>query len=236
MRMRQLLASGRTADVYALGDGRVLRRYRTGADATTEAAVMTYLAGHGYPVPAVHATPVGAPSDLVLQRLSGPTMLLALINGTISPEEAGATLGRLLHRLHAIPARISSAPGDRVLHLDLHPDNVLLTPDGPFVIDWCNSAEGPPELDWAMSALILAQVVLVPEADPARAETARTALVSLLSTLGDTLDIGDPRTGPLAEAGTRRASDPSLTQEEANLVPSALTLIADSLPHHPRPA
>jgi hypothetical protein len=46
-------AAGREADVFALDDGRVLRRYRTGADATGEAEVMAYAAGLGFPVPEV---------------------------------------------------------------------------------------------------------------------------------------------------------------------------------------
>jgi Ser/Thr protein kinase RdoA (MazF antagonist) len=45
-----------------------------------------------------------------------------------------------------------------ILHLDLHPDNIVLSPAGPVLIDWSNSAEGPAGLDPAMSALILAQV------------------------------------------------------------------------------
>jgi hypothetical protein len=46
------IASGREADIFALAAGRVLRRYRRVADVTGEAAVMTHVAAHGYPVPA----------------------------------------------------------------------------------------------------------------------------------------------------------------------------------------
>lgn len=101
-----------------------------------------------------------ARTDLVMQRLSGPTMLQALMDAAITPEQAGGILAHLLRRLHTIPARASTAPGNRILHLDLHPDNVMLTSQGPVVIDWCNTAEGPPGLDWAMSALIHAQVAV----------------------------------------------------------------------------
>jgi thiamine kinase-like enzyme len=46
-----------------------------------------------------------------------------------------------LHRqLHAIPAPADlPAPlgeGTSLVHLDLHPGNVLLTASGPMVIDW----------------------------------------------------------------------------------------------------
>lgn len=52
-----LIAHGRAADVFDLGDGRVLRRYRSvpvDRLVEREAAVMTHLAAHGYPVPRVH--------------------------------------------------------------------------------------------------------------------------------------------------------------------------------------
>ena len=60
-----LIGSGRAADVYDIGDGRVLRRNRTGAGTEREAAVMRHLWRHGYPVPEVHHAD-GA--DLVMDR------------------------------------------------------------------------------------------------------------------------------------------------------------------------
>jgi tRNA A-37 threonylcarbamoyl transferase component Bud32 len=71
----ELIAMGRTADVFALDDSRVLRRYRRGGPARKEARLMAYLLKQGYPVPRVLDV---ADGDLVLQRLHGPTMLDAL--------------------------------------------------------------------------------------------------------------------------------------------------------------
>ncbi|MFM9479641.1 phosphotransferase [Streptomyces scabiei] len=106
----------------------VLRRYRDGwGDAAAEAEVMAYVRRHGYPVPRVRSA---TRTEMVLERLSGPTMLEALATDLIDPAQAGATLARLLHALHALPPR-DAAPGSRVLHLDLHPDNVILTSRGP---------------------------------------------------------------------------------------------------------
>lgn len=48
------IASGREAGVFALDDDRVLRRYRRAADVTEEAEAMAYVAGLGFPVPAVY--------------------------------------------------------------------------------------------------------------------------------------------------------------------------------------
>jgi Ser/Thr protein kinase RdoA (MazF antagonist) len=149
------LASGRDADVYALDEHRVLRRYRAGGDVAAEAEVMRYVAGHGYPVPTVHTA---RGSDLVLDRVHGPTMLAALREGAIDPAEAGRTLAELHAALHVIPGRDPDLPHRRILHLDLHPDNVILGVRGPVVIDWRNAADGAPAFDVALTALILAQL------------------------------------------------------------------------------
>lgn len=157
MQIGDLIGVGRDADVFAVGDTRVLRQYRDGSSARGEVEVMAYLASRGYPVPAVYPNRE-YPDDLLMERLNGPTMLAALAAGELTPSAAGRMLASLLARLHAIPAPSGSAA--RILHLDLHPGNVILAPDGSRVIDWRNSREGPPGLDWAMSGLILAQVAV----------------------------------------------------------------------------
>jgi aminoglycoside phosphotransferase (APT) family kinase protein len=150
------LGFGRTADVFALDGERVLRRYREGWGVAREADIMTYVGGHGYPVPTVYSV---SGADLVMERLDGGTMLGALASGAMDMATAARMLADLLTRLHALPGR---RPGDRVIHLDLHPDNVLLTSRDPVVIDWSNATDGPPDMDIAMSALILAEVAVDP--------------------------------------------------------------------------
>ncbi|HEY9474597.1 MAG TPA: phosphotransferase, partial [Mycobacteriales bacterium] len=224
-----------TADVFAIDDERVLRRYRDGTDATTEAAVMAYLADQGYPVPRVWPHPEGddpnsgpARGDLVLERLTGQTMVRAMVDGTLATEQAGQLLAGLLRRLHAIPARLSADPSHRVRHLDLHPDNVLLTPRGPVVIDWSNTSEGSPGLDWAASALILAQVAVggvhgVDEVAPVAGAVLRALLAH-----GTQVDLGDGRTGHLADARAIRASNPTLAQDEIERLDDAVALVLAS--------
>ncbi|MFH0175543.1 phosphotransferase [Streptomyces cacaoi] len=209
----RLLGSGRTADVYEIDEAWVLRRDREGwEDSAALAAVVTHVREHGYPAPAVR--PSGSRSDLVMERLDGPTMLQAFGAGTLDADEAGAVLARLLRELHALPGRISADAG--ILHLDLHPDNVILTPDGPRVIDWANAEEGDPGLDWGMSAVILAQVAVSPQpiADPARA-----MLTALLADPSDLTEQG------LAEALRRRAANPTMSREETELLVPAAELI-----------
>ncbi|KAA0935592.1 phosphotransferase [Streptomyces apricus] len=232
MQPGELLGSGRSADVFALDDHWVLRRYRDGGDVTAEAAMMAHLAEHGYPVPRLRGRPEGARhraasrTDFVMQRLHGPTMLQALLQGGLTAEEAGVQFADLLHRLHSVPARVSADPAHRILHLDLHPDNVMLTPQGPVVIDWCNTEEGPPGLDRGMSALILAQVAV---GGTARAAPARTALASLLTHLGP----ASTGSGGLAEARRRRAADPSMTESETRLLDDAVRLVLELTPTRP---
>ncbi|MGJ5751128.1 phosphotransferase family protein [Streptomyces puniciscabiei] len=211
----RLLGAGRSADVYEIDDAWVLRRDRDGwGDAAAQGAVMAHVRQHGYPVPRVR--PTGSRTDLVLERLSGPTLLTALSEGRADAAEAGALLASLLRRLHAVPGRNPADPRARVLHLDLHPDNVMLTPDGPRVIDWSNTEDGDPGLDWGMSAVILAQVAVddTPPAGPAH-----DLLAALLADPSDLTEEG------LAEARRRRAANPTMTAREVELLADAERLI-----------
>ncbi|MCX5141114.1 MULTISPECIES: phosphotransferase [unclassified Streptomyces] len=221
MRIGQMLGSGRDADVYELDEQWVLRRYRDGLDASRELPVMSYLSASGYPVPRLGPQPASAgPGDLVLQRLTGPTMLESLLSGDTDGDEGSALLARLLAELHTVPARVSPDPEDRILHLDLHPDNVMLTADGPVVIDWSNSEEGPPALDRAMSALILAQVAV--DRDGPGADGARELLTALMPRLAE--DGGVPA-AHLADAAARRAVNPTMSPAERDLIGEAVALV-----------
>jgi Ser/Thr protein kinase RdoA (MazF antagonist) len=159
----RLLAVGRDCDVFDLGDGTVLRRNRAGRSLEAEAAVMAHAAAHGFPCPGVHRS--DGP-DLVLDLVPGPTMLDDLSTDLTAARGAavGAGLGELHDRLHRIPG----LRRDTLLHLDLHPANVLLGPDGPVVIDWTNAADGPAGLDIALTWLTLVPFIpLAPEVVPA---------------------------------------------------------------------
>ena len=43
-----------------------------------------------------------------------------------------------------------------MVHLDLHPLNVIMGPAGPVVIDWTNAARGNPAVDVGMAWLLMA--------------------------------------------------------------------------------
>ncbi len=100
---------------------------------------MKHVAEHGFPVPRVLAVRA---DGLVMDRAEGPTMFEDVARRPWRLRHAATVLADLHGRLHSIPAPEelpSVGPGDAVLHLDLHPLNVILTPRGPVVIDWTNA-------------------------------------------------------------------------------------------------
>ncbi len=220
----RLLGSGRTADVYEIDEAWVLRRDREGyGDAAAEGVLMAHVRAHGYPAPAVRPSP-GALTDLVMERVDGPTMVEAFAAGTLDPVEAGALLARLLRELHAVPG-LTSADA-HVLHLDLHPENVILAVDGPRVIDWANAAEGDPALDWGTSAVILAQVAVSAEPVAAPAGAMLAALLADPSALtGEGLTEDGLTVDGLTEALRRRAVNPTMSRKEIELLGAAGELV-----------
>ncbi|HYZ91171.1 MAG TPA: phosphotransferase [Actinomycetota bacterium] len=146
----ELIAQGRAADVFAYGDGRVLRRYRTEHDVSYEADVMRYVHEHGYPVPTVIAA---NGRDMVMERLSGTPMLEDFSKHPWRLYRHARTLADLHKQLHAIPPPPWLKPklggGTAIVHLDLHPLNVMVTDKGPVVIDWSNAGLGPPDAETA---------------------------------------------------------------------------------------
>ncbi|WP_151081663.1 phosphotransferase [Nocardioides cynanchi] len=197
----ELLAEGREAEVFALDEHRVLRRFRSpDRDAGPAAGLLDRLAGLGYPVPRVLS--YDGP-DLVQERVHGPRMSEAMTTGALALADGARMLASLHDRLHALPDE--PAGSGALLHLDLHPENVLIGQDGPVVIDWSNARHGPPGLDVAMSGLILTQVAVArPELGAMLAAFVRTYLSSSAT---------DP-TAYVDEAVALRRSDPFMTAAE----------------------
>jgi aminoglycoside phosphotransferase (APT) family kinase protein len=154
-----LLAAGRDCDIYEYEPGLVLRRARNGRSLAAEAEAMTYLTEQGFPVPRIDAVSDDG-ADLVMERIDGPTMVELLGSRPWQVRRCGAVLADLHLQLHEIeaPAHWPAAPlgaGDRVVHLDFHPLNVIMSRRGPIVIDWPYASRGDPHSDVALAWVLM---------------------------------------------------------------------------------
>ncbi|WP_449386170.1 phosphotransferase [Cellulomonas soli] len=226
-----VVASGAFADVYAIDEARVLRRYRSGRDASGEVQLLAHVVAHGFPAPRV--LEAHGP-DLVMERLHGPTLLQAVVAGMMPLREGAEILADLHHRLHAIPAPSDwtstgvaqdwahATGGPVIAHLDLHPGNVILSDThGPSLVDWANARTATAELDVALTALILAEVAVDDDGEFARGARALTAAFLASAHV-------DPR-GSLEDAVAVRRQDPGLVAGERELVPVAARLVRELL-------
>ena len=121
---------------------------------------------------------IGNGDVVLLSWLPGVTLLEALARAPADAGHYGQQMGRLQRRLHAIgaPAAVIRAAddpghpfgagrdvaelprGDRLLHLDWHPLNVLVDESSreiTGIVDWDNARAGDPCLDLARTRTIL---------------------------------------------------------------------------------
>jgi hypothetical protein len=96
----------------------------------------------------VHKTP--PPPDVLFLRDSMHGSLR--LSGGIVPEHIATGILALIERLR---------PGDGLCHTDLHPGNVIMTADGPRIIDWTGAVRAPAALDLAFCHILLSE--LAPE-------------------------------------------------------------------------
>ena len=144
-----LLGMGRDSEMRAYGP-HIIRVSLRGRDVSHEAEAMQHVRHYGFPAPKV----IEQPDDhsVVMERLSGPTMLdeLAAKPWLVPRHVKGlARLHRLLGDVPAPSGWAKVSGGNSVVHLDLQPDNVKITPEGPVVIDWSNAAAGDAAFDAA---------------------------------------------------------------------------------------
>jgi aminoglycoside phosphotransferase (APT) family kinase protein len=153
----ELIAQGRDAEIFAVGRDRVLRRALDGRSLHAEAEVMEHVRRHGYPTPAVHELcPDGS---IVMDRIEGGNLLESAGRKPWQLPTMAKILAGLHHQLGAIDALDSMRDlgdhGDKVVHLDLHPLNVMMSAHGPIVIDWAAAHRGQPSTDAASTWVIL---------------------------------------------------------------------------------
>jgi uncharacterized protein (TIGR02172 family) len=99
-----LLAEGRTAEIYAWGDGAVLKLFRdwvTREHAEYEAELARAVSASGLPAPGVgELVDVGGRIGLVYERVDGPTLLEAIRKKPWTLRSAAVLLARLHADLH----------------------------------------------------------------------------------------------------------------------------------------
>jgi aminoglycoside phosphotransferase (APT) family kinase protein len=182
----KILASGRDGDIFEFAPGLVLRKTRDGRSIAHEARTMQYVAEHGYPVPRIEEVRADG-TEIVMERIEGPIMMDAMVRPPWKLGDHLRLLADLHDQLHKIPApdwlpgMPDGGPDGRsvMLHLDLHPLNVIMSPTGPVVIDWPDARGGDPLVDVALSyALIACGQIPLPRPVAAAIDSVRTPLLN----------------------------------------------------------
>jgi len=226
----KLIASGRDGDIFDFGDGLVLRKTRDGRSIEHEAAIMRYVADHGYRVPAVRDVRAHG-SEIVMERIDGPLMADAMLKRPWMMPRLASLLADLHDQLHRIPAPpwVPQWPdgGDQLVHLDLHPLNVLMSGDGPVVIDWSNAARGEALSDVALTYVLLTcGAIPGPRALQIAAQPARLAIARRFSRRYR----GDDLNEHIAVAADLKTFDPHMSRDEV----AHMHRLAQRMRHTPR--
>ena len=67
-------------------------------------------------------------------------------------------------RVYCLKVLDALPEGEQLIHFDFHPDQIMMTKDGPYIIDWGSACKGDPLADVARTSLLLssAQVQHMP--------------------------------------------------------------------------
>jgi aminoglycoside phosphotransferase (APT) family kinase protein len=152
---------GRFGIVLTRFDGPpLLQGYRTGTVTFAEAGMI--LASLCL---SVHKTPPPREVPFLRDLMEG---WLRIAGGAVPKHIATGTLA-LIERL---------PPGDGLCHTDLHPGNVIMTADGPKLIDWGGAVRAPAALDLANCHVMLAEHAAEVADNPQRPIAANAAAQS----------------------------------------------------------
>ena len=192
-----LLGRGRTAEIYAWGEGQVIKLFLEGwpEEAVRHEEEMARLVmALGLAAPRFYGrAAIGRRTGLIYERIEGPSMLQALLKAPwrlVRYAERFAALHAAMHRerqpglpsyREGLAQRIRKAPllaeaekayllaclealpaGEAICHGDFHPDNILISPHGPVIIDWNDAKRGAPAADVARTVLLFRAPLSLP--------------------------------------------------------------------------
>ena len=165
----EVTVDGRFGVVLTRLDGPTLTQLsRSGARTNQQAgAVLANLAL------AVHRAP--PPTDVLFLRdyITGGLRS----SGGALPEHVATGILPLIERLPS---------GDGLCHGDLHPSNVIMTAEGPRLIDWTGAVRAPADLDLGISHILLSEIIPELVEDPERPRAINVAMLSEYARLAAT--------------------------------------------------
>lgn len=107
MELGPKLGEGATADVYAWGEGRIVKLYRPEFKASAarhEERVTRIAFEAGAPAPRSHGVvEIDGRIGIVMSRCDGDTLFAHVASRRLTPQEMGAIGARLHHAIHALP-------------------------------------------------------------------------------------------------------------------------------------
>ena len=197
------IAVGRTAEIYAYGEGKVLKLFLSTTPQAwidKEIEIGRYIQATGLSVPKVYERVKQNGRDgVVYERIEGPSLLNELATKPWNVIKFARLLAKLHVQVHevgapadletqrewatgGIPASeklsnemktsvlqlLDTLPDGNILcHGDFHPGNIIMTPNGPVIIDWMTVSKGVASGDVARTSIIL-EAAKAPEGTPLR--------------------------------------------------------------------
>ncbi|WP_051197111.1 phosphotransferase [Jonesia quinghaiensis] len=229
-----LLGETSLARSYAINDAYVAHELVLPADQYLGLGLLDHITEHGYTAPRLIEI---VDNTLIMEHIHGPTLFQALVSGETSYAD-GAEIVDALHRaLHDIPLPKNAdqfvgkehhhllrgtdherASNLAIIHLDLHPANIILAADGAYPINWECARIGPPDLDRASTALAIG--VVASEVNELQ-QASREYLHQLHRLFGN----GYLRY--LDEANAHHKTHPDLTDEDRGHLDTAQLVVRD---------
>lgn len=186
----ELLARGRTAEVYAWSENQVLKLFFDWCPPEwiqREVRVGRTLASTGLPTPKLLDTiSLDGRQGIIFARVEGHSMLselgttpwllasrahqLAKLHSAIHHQNAPdlpplrLQLKTAITQAEGLPSDLSRhalsiladlPDGEALCHFDFHPDQVLVTRQGPAILDWMTAAKGNPLADVAKTCVLI---------------------------------------------------------------------------------